>query len=181
LFEQNPAVTDDKCVSFDKSLCARFRFLDRQRLRIFCATKFFHRADIAFRFIRQANERAQIDKRGIETRRIACRNKLCSVPPELFTTDCGINRDAYVEQAGQHTRTIRFDNWERLIESKGCDCVRSIAANTGQFPNGGDVAGQNPAVPVPHNLGGGTKIPSAIVIAKALPGVEYVVLRSARD
>jgi len=181
LLEQNPAVTNDKCVSFDKPLCAGFGFLDGQRCGVFCAAEFLHRADATFRFIGQANKGPQIDKRGIETRRIALRDKLRGKRPEFFTADCGIDRGAHVEQSGQNTRAIRFDDWDRLIESKGCDCVRDIAANARQFANRSDVAGQDPAVPIPHNPGGGTKVSRAGVIAEPLPGVEDVVLRSARD
>jgi hypothetical protein len=181
LFEQNPAVTNDKCVSFDKSLCERFGFLDRQHFRIFCATEFIHRADAAFWFIRHANECAQIDQRGVETRCIAFRNKLRGVPPESFTTDGRINRGAHVEQASEYARAIRFDNWDRLIEGKCCDCVRCIAANAGQVANRSDVAGESPTVPIPYNLGGGMKIPGAIIVAEPLPGVEDFVLRSARN
>jgi len=181
LLEQNPAVTNDKCVSFDKSLCAGFGFLDGQRSGIFCAAEFLHRADAAFRFIRQANNSTQIDKRGIETRCIARRDNLCGIRPEFFAADCRIDRGAHIEQSGQNTRAIRFDDWHRLIESKGCDCVRDIAASARQFANRSNVVGQDPVVLISHNPGGGTKVSRAIVIAEPLPGVEDVVLRSARD
>ena len=179
MLEQDPAITNDEYVSFDKSLCARFGFLDGQRFRISCAAKFLHRADAAFRFSRQANERTKIDKRGIETRRIAFGDKLRGIRPEFFAADCRIDRGAHVEQSGQNTRAIRFDDWDRLIESKSCDCVRDIAANAGQFANRSDVAGQDPAVLIPHNFGSGTKVSRPIVIAESLPGVEDIVLRSA--
>jgi len=181
LFEQDSAVTNDKCVSFDKSLCARFGFLDGQRSGIFCAAEFLHRADAAFRFIRQANKRAKIDKRGIKTRRVALRDKLRGKRPEFFAADCGIDRGAHVEQSGQNTRAIRFDDWDRLIESKGCDCVRDIATNARQFANRSNIAGQGPAVPILHNAGGGTKVSRPVVIAEPLPRVKYIVLRSARN
>lgn len=165
-------------MSFDKSLCGRSGFLDGQSFRVFCAAKFFYRAYVAFGFIRQANERAQIDKRGIETRCIVFRDKLRGIFPEFFAPDCRINWYADVEQAGEQTRAIRFDNWNRLVESKRRDCVRRIAASAGQVTNRRDVARQNPAVPVPHNPGGGMKIPDTIVIAESLPGMKDVILRS---
>jgi hypothetical protein len=129
LLEQNPAVTNDKCVSFDKSLCARFGFLDGERSGIFCAAEFPHGADAAFWFIRQANKGTKIDKRGIKTRRAALWDELRGMLPEFFAADCRIDRGAYVEQSGQNTRAIRFNDWDRLFVSKGCDCVRDIAAN----------------------------------------------------
>jgi hypothetical protein len=179
LLEQNPSVTNDKCVSFDNSLCARFGFLEWQRSGIFCAAEFPYWADIAFRFIRQANKSTQIDKRGIETRCIALRDKLRGKRPEFFAADCGIDGGAHVEQSRQNTRAIRFDDGDRLIESKGCDCVCDIATNARQFANRRDVAGQGPAVPILHNAGGGTKVSRSVVIAEPLPRVEDIVLRSA--
>jgi hypothetical protein len=131
LFEQNFAFTNDKCMPLNEPLCAWFGFLDGQRFRIFSSAKFFYRADVAFRFIRQANDCAKIDKRGIETRCIVSGNKLRGVLPEFFAADCGINRGAHIEQTGEHARGIRFDNWDRLIESKCCDGVCRIAANAG--------------------------------------------------
>jgi len=141
--------------------------------------KFFHRADVALRLIRQANERAEIDKCGIEPPGIASPDKLCGVPPEFFATDCEIDRDANVEQASEHTRAIRFDNWDRLIESKCRDRVRRVAANAGQPANRRDIAGQDPPMPILHNRRGDVEIARAVVIAKALPGVEDIMLRSA--
>lgn len=181
LLEQNLAVANDQCVSLDQSLCAGFGFLDGQVFRIFSAAEFFYRADVAFRFVRQANERAQIDKRGIKTRCIASGNKLCGALPEFFAADRRINRGAHVKQAGEQTRGIRFDNWNWLMKSKSRDCVRRIAANARQFANGRDICGKDFPVSILHDLGGGMKVPGAVVIAEALPSVENIVLRSARD
>jgi hypothetical protein len=181
LFEQDPVVTNDKCVSFDKSLCARFGFLDWQGSGIFCAAEFLHRADAAFRFSWQANKGTQIDKRGIITRSVALRDKSRGKCPEFFAADCGIDWRAHIEQPGQNTRAIGFDDWDRLIESKGCDCVCDIAANARQLANRTDVAGQGSEVPILHDTGGGTKVSRPVVIAEPLPRVEDIVLRSARD
>lgn len=168
-------------MSFDELLCAGFGFLDGQRFRIFSAAKFFYRADVAFRFVRQANERAQIDKRGIETRCIASGNKLRGALPEFFAANRRIDRGARVEQSCEHTRAIHFDNWHWLMKSKSRDCVRRIAANARQIANGRDIGGKDFPVSILHDLGGGMKVPGAVVIAEALPSVENIVLRSARD
>ena len=119
-------------------------FLMGSALGISCAAEFLHRADAAFRFIRQANKGTKIDKRGIETRRIALGDKLRGIRPEFFAADCRIDRGAHVEQSGQNTRAIRFDDRDRLIESKGCDCVRDITANARQFANRSDSPGKIP-------------------------------------
>ena len=168
-------------MSFDKPLCAGFGFLDGEGFRIFSAAKVFYRADVAFRFVRQANECAQIDKRGIKTRCMASGNKFCGAIPEFFAADRRIDRGAHVKQASEQARGIRFDNRNRLMKSKSRDCVRRIAANARQFANRRDIAGKAPPVSILHNLGGGMKIPGAVVIAEALPGVENIVLRSACD
>src|SRR4029453_8338726 len=175
------AVANDQCVSFDKSLCAGFGFLDGQGFRISSAAKFFYRADVAFRFVWQANECTQIDKRGIETRCIASGNKLCGAVPEFFAANSRIDRGAHVEQSCEHTRAIRFHNWDWLMKSKSRGCVRRIAADARQFGNRRDIAGKGSPVSFLHNLGGGMKISGAVVIAEALPGVEDIVLRSARN
>jgi len=67
------------------------------------------------------------------------------------------------------------------MKSKSRDCVRRIAANARQFANRCDIAGKDSHVLILHNLGGGMKIPGAVVIAETLPAVENIVLRSARD
>jgi len=174
-------MANDQCMSFDESLRGRFGFLDRQRFRIFCAAKFFHRTNAAFGLIRHANERTQIDKRGIETRCVTFWDNKRGMVPELFAANCRLDRRAHVEQSGQNTRAICFDNWDGLIESKGRDCVRDIAPNAGQLANGRDIAGKDPAVPVLYNPRGRVKIPGATVIAEPLPGVEDIVLRSTRE
>ncbi len=166
-------------MSFDESLCSRFGFLDRQLFRIFRAAEFPHRADVAFRFIRQANERAQIDKRGIETRSIAFGNKSRGIFPQFFAADPGIDRGAHVEQPCEHTRTVRFDDWDRLIESKRRDRVCRVTANAGQLANRNGVAGKDASTSSVHDFRCGVEISGAIVIAKTLPGVEDRVLRGA--
>jgi len=181
LLEQDPAIVNDEYVFLDESLGARFGFLDGQPFGISCAAEFLHRADAAFRFSRQANNCTKIDKRGIETRRVPAGDKLRGTRPEFFAADCRIDRGAHVEQSGQDTRAIRFDDWDRLIESKGCDCVCYIAANAGQFANRRNITRQDPAVLIPHNPGSGTKVSRPAVVAESLPGAEDVVLRSGRN
>ncbi len=44
----------------------RTSFLERKDSGIYRATKFSHRANLAFRFARETDERAKIDKRGVE-------------------------------------------------------------------------------------------------------------------
>lgn len=96
-FEQDPAPTKYKYVFLDQSLRARFGFLNRQRPWIFCAAEFLHGADLAFWFVRQANQCTQIDECGIETCCIAFGDKLRSIFPEFFTTDRRIDRGSHVE------------------------------------------------------------------------------------
>jgi len=127
--EQDVTAMKHEYVTLDKSLCAPFGFPDRQLLWIFCAAEFLHWAEVAFRFMRQANKRAQIDKRRIETRCIAFRNKSRGIFPQFFAADRGIDRAAHVEQPCEYTRAVRFDNWDRFVESKSRDCVCRISAN----------------------------------------------------
>jgi hypothetical protein len=67
------------------------------------------------------------------------------------------------------------------MKSKSRDCVRRIATDARQFANRCDIAGKDSPVSILHNLGGGMKIPGAVVIAETLPAVENIVLGSARD
>jgi len=103
-------------------------------------------------------------------------NKLGGALPEFFAADRRINRGTYVKQAAEQTRGIRFDNWNRLMESKSRDCVRRIGADARQFANRRNIVGKDSPVSILHNLGGGMKIPGAVVVAEALPGVENIVL-----
>jgi hypothetical protein len=68
---------------------------------------------------------------------------LRGIYPQFFAADRGIDRGAHVEQPCEHARAIRFDNWDRLIESKGSDCVCRVAANAWQVANGRNVAGKH--------------------------------------
>jgi hypothetical protein len=78
-------------MSFDES----FRFGSRipygECSRIFCAAQRVNRAHIAFRLAGYANERAKIEKRGVESHGIGFWEKTCCVLPQCSTAQVGID------------------------------------------------------------------------------------------
>src|SRR5215471_11521313 len=174
-YKQNPARLNNESMIFAQSFHRRPRLFYRKGFRIFCAAEFVDRADIAFWLAWQTNQRTQIDERGVETRGTALWNQLRSAFPKFFATDCRINRGAKVEQASKEARNIRFENRDRSIKSERRNCVRSVAANTGQLATHGDVTWKNSPVSFLHNFCGGVKISRASVVAEALPRVKNVV------
>ena len=129
-----PLLTTNACLSIE-SLCARFGFLDGQRSGIFARQNFFTGQTLHFGL--SARQTRAPRSMSAELKRAALRfgTSCAANASEFFAADCGIDRGAHVEQSGQNTRAIRFDDWDRLIESKGCDCVRDIATNARQFAN----------------------------------------------
>jgi hypothetical protein len=91
LLEQNPAAPNDQCVHFDESLRFGSRFPYRDCSRILCAAKRFHRAHIAFRLPRYANERAKIEECGVENRGIGFWKKARCILPKRSAAQVGID------------------------------------------------------------------------------------------
>jgi hypothetical protein len=86
LLEQNLAAPNDYCMCFDQSFCFGSRIPYGECSWIFCATKRFNRAQIAFRLPGYANESAKIEKCGVESRRIGFWHKAhCMLPQRSLT------------------------------------------------------------------------------------------------
>ena len=72
-FEKNFVLPDNIDMIFGEPSRPWMSFLHRKDSGIYCATKSFHRTNLAFRFARQTDERAKIDKRGVEMSGMALR------------------------------------------------------------------------------------------------------------
>jgi hypothetical protein len=91
LLEQNPAAPNDQCVLFDELLRFGSRFPYGKRSRIFCAAKRFNRAHIAFWLPSYANERAKIEKCGVESRGVGFWKKTRCMLPQCSLAQVGID------------------------------------------------------------------------------------------
>src|SRR5215475_4537477 len=118
---------------FDES----FRFASRipywECSRILCAAQVFDRAHIAFRLPGYANKRAKIQQSGVESRGIGFREKTPCMLPERLPARVGIDRSAKIEKPREHTSCVRFDDWDRLIESKAGHCMGSVFPDSGEL------------------------------------------------
>jgi len=91
LLEQNPAATYDYCMRLYESFRFGSRISYGERSGISCAAKRFNRADIAFRLPGCANERAKIEKRGVENCGSGFREKARCMLPKRSLTEVGID------------------------------------------------------------------------------------------
>jgi hypothetical protein len=97
---------------FDESFRFRSRIPYWECGRFFCATKRFDRAYIAFRLPGYANERAKIEKCGVEGRGVGFWEKTRCMLPKRFPGCVGIDRFAKIEKPGQDASCVRFDDWD---------------------------------------------------------------------
>jgi hypothetical protein len=91
LLEQNPAAPNDQCMHFDELFRFGSRFPYRDFSWIFCATKRFNRAHIAFRLPGYANKRAKIEKCGVESRGVGFWKKTRCMLPQCSLAQVGVD------------------------------------------------------------------------------------------
>lgn len=175
LFEKDAILLNREGVSFGELLERKPRLFARKNFRIGRPAKTFHGTNSACRFARQTDERAKIDQGGIETGGVAFGNEMRRVIPKFFAASAEIDFLGNIEEAGNQPARVRFDNGDGSIESESGDGVGGIAADTGKFTNGIDVAGKDSTMSILHDFGGGMEMARAIVIAEALPGVKDCV------
>ena len=179
LLEQNTIVVENEPVVFNDSFGFRARAPDRQGFGLGRATKSFYRTDRTLRFARQTNERAKIDKRGIEIGGAAYRHDLGSATPEELPAGGGIDCDPHIKEARENTRGVRLDYGNGLVEGEARDRVGGVFSDAGELPDRSDVAREFSIMSILDEPGGGVQVAGASVVAKSLPGVEDIVLRSA--
>ena len=180
-FEKDFVSADDKGVVFSKQFCARTSFPHRKEYRVCCAAKFSYRTNPALRLARKTDQSAQIDKRGVETRGAAFGHELFGPIPKEFAARDSIDRSSQIENARQNTGGVGFDDWDRLVECETRDRVGGIFSDAGQLPHLVDRLWKTATMPIYNRFRRGVKIASPSVITQALPGVEDVAFRSARQ
>ena len=181
LLEQNATVVENEPIVFNDSFSLRARAPDRQGSGLGRATKSFYRTDRTLRFARQTNERAKIDKCGIEIGGAACRHELGNATPEELPAAGGIDCDPHIKEARENTRGVRFDYGNGLVEGEARDRVGGVFSDPGGLPHHSDVVREFSIMSILHEPGGGVQVAGASVVAKSLPGVKDVVLRSQRE
>ena len=172
---------DDKGVVFSELFCARTSFPHRKDFRVCCATKFSHRTNSAPRFARKTDQSPKIDKSGVETRGAAFGHKLLGAIPKEYAASGFIDRSLQIENARQNTGGVGFDDWDRLVECESRDRVGGIFSNARQLPHLLDRLWETATMSVYDRFRRGVKIASPSVITQALPGMEDVAFRSARQ
>jgi hypothetical protein len=110
LLEQNPAAVKNKRMFFGNSLCAWPRSFDWKRRWIFCTAEFFDWADGAFRFVGEANERAEVDKRRVVRPSVGFWNETRRMLPKRFPPGAAIDGLAKIQKPCQDASGIRFDD-----------------------------------------------------------------------
>lgn len=179
--EKDFVLPDQESVTFDQVLGPRTRALDWQRRWIFGGTKFFDRTDFAFWAARRTNRGAEIQKRGIVICGQCARHERSRVIPKRVLAGRGIDRLSQIKEAAQYSRNIRFDDRHRSIEREGCNRMGGVLANPRKILHFADLPWKSTAMAIDDDFRGGVEISGASVVAEALPGVEHIVLRRARQ
>ena len=105
---------------------------------------------------------------------------LGAIPKEFAARDF-IDRSLHIENARQNTGGVGFDDWDRLVECETRDRVGGIFSDARQLAHFLDRLWETATMPIYDPLRRGVKIASPSVITQALPGMEDVVFRSARQ
>jgi hypothetical protein len=110
--------------------------------------------------------------------RVPSRQKLGRVRPELFASASGVDWSLQIEEPGENAGDVCFDQRDRLVESKGRDCIRGVTADAGQIADGIRRPWEATALLLIDGDRGGPQISGAGIIAEALPGVENFIFAS---
>lgn len=181
LLKQDPFLLNNQRVILGQPHYRRPRFLYRKGFRIFCTAESFDGTNPAFWQAWKANQRAEIDKRGIVDARSAFWDKRSRQVPKRFATNGSIDRPPKIKQARQNAGSIGFDNRDWLIESERRDGVRSVTSNAGQDTNCRRIAWKSAVVAILDCFGGRVQLMRSCVIPEALPRMEDLIFRSSGD
>lgn len=177
--EQNATSPNHKRVGLDESPRARPRFFERKRFGIFSAAKLLHWANWAFRPARQTDERTKIDKRRVVVSGTELGQYLRGTVPKKFAAGGGIDWNSQIDQARQNASGVGFDNWNRLMEREGCDCMCGVFSDARQQTQFFNRARQAALVSLLHDFGSGVEISRAGVVAESFPCTKNIVFRDA--
>src|SRR5205085_2181626 len=134
---------------------------------------------VAFRIARQTDKCAQIEKGRVVDRGLFLWDKQRSVIPQLCLSAGRIDRTSYIKQTREHSSTVRFDDWDGLIERKCRNGVCGVFSNSWQHAHFIDRCWETAAMSAFHEPCCRLKIPGARVIAESLPRVQHLRLRCA--
>lgn len=128
LFEQDAAALENEAVILNAKLDRAARSFSRQRQRIFRSAEMSHGAVAAF-WPYAADEGSQFHERGIMFAGVRSWQKPSRGAPKRFTSGGAVDGRLQIEEAGEDTADIRFDDRDGLIERERRHCVCRVAAN----------------------------------------------------
>jgi len=108
-------------------------------------------------------------------------HKLLGAIPKHFAARGFIDPSLQIENARQNTGGVGFNDWDRLVECKTRDRVGGIFSNAGQLLHLLDQLWETATMSIYDRFRRGVKIARPSVITQALPGMEDVTFRSARQ
>jgi hypothetical protein len=105
-------------------------------------------------------------------------NQRAGALPEIFPASFSIDRAAKIKQARQNASSVGFDNRNWLIKGERRDSIGRITTNTGQCPDGREIARKSASMVTLDDFRNRMQVASPRVIAESLPRVEAVTFRS---
>lgn len=105
-------------------------------------------------------------------------NQRAGALPKIFTPSNAIDRAAKIKEARQNASSVGFDNRNWLIKGERRDSIGCVTTNTGQCTDGCEIARKSASMAALDDFRNRMQIASSRVIAKSLPRVEDVTLRS---
>jgi len=180
LLEENAPATQDKAVVLREALKLAPRFLSRERQRVRRSAESLYRALVAFR-TGPAHEGAEFHQRGVVLAGALSRKKAGGVRPELFASRARVDRSLKVENPGEDTSDVRFDDRHRLIEGERGHSIRGVTSDAGKITDRFRRPRKARAVFFNDRNGGHSQISGSRRIAEALPGVENVGFRGSGE
>ncbi len=175
LLEEDAAAAQREGVILGEQFRGGAGALARERSGVGGGAEGTYGTPVAFGLARNADERAEIHERGIETTGVFFWDEIAGEVPEGGAAGGGIDRELEIEETREETGDVGFDDGDGLVEGEGGHGVCGITTEPGEML---ERAGKRP---VADGLGGGVEIARASVVAETLPGVQDVGLLGARE
>ncbi len=110
---------------------------------------------------------------------MAARQELRGQRPEPLAPGARVDGSSHVEEAGEDTSDVRFDDRDRLVEGEGGDSIGRVAPDSWEITNRINIAGECAAMFVHDGAGRRAKVSGPRIVAESLPGMEDIVFGGA--
>ncbi len=177
LFEENAAAAQGKAMMLGANFQGGPRFFSGKKGRLGGSAERFYRAGLTV-WPHPADKGAQFHESGIVSAGALAWQELRGGRPEPLAPGVRIDGSLHIQQAGEDTGDVRFDDGDRLVEGEGGDRIGCVAADSREITNRFRVSWECAAMFFHDGNGRGAKISGARIVAEPLPGVENVVFRS---